>query len=734
MILNRFYQHHTGCLIANYGNSIKDFDPMRIAPALVTHATLSVMWESRAKAQGLVYSPTRMADWKHSDGSAFNPGESGLTTPGNGDDDSPVVTAVPNAMILPSGAPSSFHQRNLTQGITPEERELFPEVGAFMDAMQWMLLHNESNAITAGTKFFDWAAIDKRCFEVPGIQLATSPSCGVNGLNTSDGSVKDYHSFFANWNNSNERRSTVLAPPTIPVAPTAFIAPPTPSTTTGMDINFAKELVAALKTSNRSATEQEALADREEASLVLRLLFCRLVDNKTLPIPGTEHLQWVIALPELTKSFSEGVMLPTSNVNATKKLTALWQDTDTEAREEGPFGRHLVTVHHARGTLVTEFFTAQVRTAQWSTKPMEQYLSQATQNISLLLFAPPHMTASQYEEHMSYGCKVQSLVTQGEDAKNQAKKQTSFAPKVHLKRKEDLDETVAAVWAFERMAVAHSAPATSQLVTGLSYALDKFSLGSGATQWHQLNEECGHAMVHIFLEFQAAFRSYCAFATSPGALKAAKGCTDGYILDEELIGTLRDLQMVVKNGFHQAANQMTKGMPIQWKEESPAAKYFSYNSPALKRSAFPSVSPEKPSPAKKQRGSNDYGANSPAQSSSNQGREGKFQPAEKLVLSPEEVANRKSQGLLIVKDGLQGHEVRLDLSVKAVGAAQSRYICKGHTIKGMACHFANCRHFHLNSLQDLEPDSASKLRAFIAGSQTLNWSNPREANGGNRQG
>ena len=79
-------------------------------------------------------------------------------------------------------------------------------------------------------------------------------------------------------------------------------------------MSFAKDLVVALKTSNQGATEQEALADREEACLVLRLLFCRLVDNKTLPaIPGTEHLYQNIALPELTKEFLEGVMLPTSN-------------------------------------------------------------------------------------------------------------------------------------------------------------------------------------------------------------------------------------------------------------------------------------------------------------------------------------------------------------------------------------------------------------------------------------
>ena len=335
---------------------------------------------------------------------------------------------------------------------------------------------------------------------------------------------------------------------------------------------------------------------------------------------------------------------------------------------------------------------------------------------------------------MSYGRKVQMLVLQGEDTKNQPKKQTSFAPKIQLKRKEDLDETVAAIWAFERMAVAQSATETSQLVSLLSYALEKLSLDSGATQWHQLNEECGHAMVHIFLELQSAFRAFCAFALSPVALKAAKSCTDGFILEEKAIETLHNLQKVTKNAFLVAANNMTKGVPIHWKEESPAGQFFVCNSPALKRSAFSTVSPDKPSPAKKQRGIIENGGHSPAQASPNQGREGKFQPAEKLDLSPEETANRKSKGLLIVKDGVSGREVRLDLPVKATGATQSRYICKGHAIKGMACFFANCRHLHLNSLQELEPESAAKLRVFISGSQTLNWSNPREVNGQNRQG
>ena len=734
MILNGLYQHHDGSLFANYGNSTKDFDPRRIDSSLVTHATLSVLWESRAMAQGFVFSPTRMADWKRPDGSAFNPDESGLPTPGKDEYDSPVVTAIPNAIILPPGAPEGFHQRSLAQGITQEERELFPDVADFIDAMQWITLRNKDHPVASDSTFLDWTAIDKKPFVDSGMQLAVSPSSGVNGLNSIDGSVTDYHSFYAAWQKGIERPAPVLHPPTAPAAPTAFIATPVPPANAGIDMNFAKELVAALKTSNRTATEQEALADREEAGFVLRLLFCRLLNNKILPLPGTEHLEWILIIPELTKSFFEGVMLPQSNLQATKKLATLWEATDTEARQEGPFGRHLITVHHGRGTLVTEFFTAQLRTAQWSTKPMEQYLSQATQTISLLLFAPPHLTASQYEEHMANGRKVQVLVTQGEDTKNQAKKQTSFTPVAHLKRKEDLDETVAAVWAFERMAVAQSASETSQLVSVLSQALNMFSLSSGATQWHQLNEECGHAMVHIFMEFQSAFRGFAAFATSTNALRAAKASTDGIIIDEGVIQTFRDLQMVVRNSFAQAETLMTKAMPLQWKEESPASPYFFCASPATKRSGVPSVSPEKPFPNKKQRGNNENGAQGAAQAPTTQGKEINFQPAAKLILSPDEVATRKSNGLLIVKDGHQGQEIRLDLPVKGVGATQSRYICKGHTIKGMACFFAKCRHLHLNSLQELEPDSSAKLRAFIAGSQTLDWSSPRDANGRNRQG
>jgi len=186
MILQGFHLHHTGILIANYGNSVKDFDPRRVDLSLATHATLSVLWESRAKAQGFISSPTRMADWKRPDGSAFNPDESGLPTPGKDEYDSPVVTAVPNAIILPSGAPPGFHQRSVAQGITQEERELFPEVADFMDAMQWMAIRNNDQPVAAGSTFLDWTSIDKRCFETPGIQLAVSPNCGVNGLDTSE--------------------------------------------------------------------------------------------------------------------------------------------------------------------------------------------------------------------------------------------------------------------------------------------------------------------------------------------------------------------------------------------------------------------------------------------------------------------------------------------------------------------------------------------------------------------
>ena len=734
MILNGFYQHHSGILVANYGNSTKDFDPRRVDSNLVTHGTLSLLWESRARAQGFIFSPTRMADWTHPDGTPFNPDESGLPTPGNDEFDSPVVTAIPNAIILPPGAPPGFHQRNVAQGITQEERLLFPEVADFMDAMQWMVLRNNSNPVAAGCAFLDWTSIEKLPFTSNAIQLAVSPSCGVNGLTTTDGSVRDYHSFYANWNQAIGRPTQYLDPQAIPAAPNAFHATTVPPTTSGIDSSLAKELVAAFKTGNRSATEQEALAERVEAGFVLRLLFCRIVDTKTRPIPGTEHLSAYIVLPELSKPFQTGVMDPNSNTLATKKMAALWEETDTEARQEGPFGRHLATIHHARGTLPTEFFTAQVRTAQWSTKPMEQYLSQATQTISLLLFAPPHMTASQYEEQVANGRKVQVLVTQGEDARNQPKKQTSFAPLVHLKRKEDLDETVAAVWAFERMTVAQSASETSQLVSILSRGLTSLSLSSGATHWHQLNAECGHALVHIFMEFQHVFREFSTFATSAAALRAARNSTGGIILDEGVIGTLQDLQKVVLNGLALTATHLTKAMPSNWKEESPVAQYFACASPDTKRSASSPVTPEKPSPTKKPRVHIETGGQGAAQPPDNQGNGGNSNPLQKLVLSPEDLAFRKSKGLLIVKGGQQGQEIRLDLSVKLAGATQSRYICKGHTIKGRACHFAKCRHLHLNSLQELDSESSSKLRSFIAGSQTLEWSNPRDATPQNRQG
>ena len=102
MVLQGFHLHHTGFFITNYGNSIKDFDPSRCVDLRLgaTHSRLSVLWESCAKAQGFVYSPTRMANWKRPDGSAFNPDESGLPTAGKDKYDSPVlVTAIPSAII-----------------------------------------------------------------------------------------------------------------------------------------------------------------------------------------------------------------------------------------------------------------------------------------------------------------------------------------------------------------------------------------------------------------------------------------------------------------------------------------------------------------------------------------------------------------------------------------------------------------------------------------------------------
>ena len=444
------------------------------------------------------------------------------------------------------------------------------------------------------------------------------------------------------------------------------------------------------------------------------MLFSRLISNATLQLPGTTHLSHVVALPELRPEFVTGVLKPTKNVQATRNLSQLYEATEALARNLGPNAPHLIAIHQARGTLVTEFFTAQIRSGEYSIKAMEQYRTTATTTVSLLLFAPPKYTAAQYEDHLEHGRKIQLQVQQGEDPKNQAKKATTHSPLVNIHTRQDYSETVAALWAFERMTVEHDhqllPEQPSQLISLLQQALEHLCQNSDAAHWFLINQNCTNAFAHIFMIYQNIFRDVAAFAKHPAVLQAVASANNNIITDPMIIERMLAIQTAALHNLGIASSKLLQAIPSDWLVPSPVAEFFSSNTTPTQGNNAGGSTPEKNrnvspdssqgSPNKRQR----FGGNAPNTPTG--------QPAqgEKVTLTPEERARRESKGLFTILDGCQDKRISIGTAVKTIGSTHARYICQNYTIVSRACAFARCTRLHLNSMRELEPASAQDLR------------------------
>ena len=448
-------------------------------------------------------------------------------------------------------------------------------------------------------------------------------------------------------------------------------------------------LIEALQGTRRSTTEQESFEERTQAGTVLRLLFSRLINNATLQLPGTTHLSHVVALPELRPEFVTGVLKPTKNVQATRNLSQLYEATEALARNQGPNAPHLIAIHQARGTLITEFFTAQIRSGEYSIKAMEQYRTTATTTVSLLLFAPPKYTAAQYEEHLEHGRKIQLQVQQGEDPKNQAKKATNHSPLANIQTRQDYSETVAALWAFERMTVEHDQQLLpdqpSHLIGLLQQALEHLCQNSDAAHWFLVNQNCTNAFAHIFMIYQNIFRDMAAFAKHPAVLQAVASANSNIISDPMVIERLLAIQTAALHSLGIASSKLLQAIPSDWLVPSPVAEFFSTTNSQGPAGSTPekarNVSPDSShqgSPNKKQR----FGSNAPLTPT------GHPVSGEKVTLTPDERARRESKGLFTILDGCHDKRISIGTAVKTTGTNNARYICQNYTIVGRACAFA----------------------------------------------
>jgi len=729
MILNGLYYHLSGRILASYGINPRVCAPVVLAEGLATQGFTSVCWKSRAQAEGFVSSPTALSDWLRPDGATFDPHESGLPDTSGDPNDTATVTIFPKAVMLTANAPDELHHRPVLQALTGDERTQYPELAPFMDAVWWLETNNAAKSLGATTTYLDWKAIDITPFDGVIDRLDNIPTVDIDGILPTE----DVHEEYVNHYNKLYGPS---APPLgvprmahgggqVAAAPTADATAPAALPTAPVntaDAVLTTALIEALQGTRRSTTEQESFEERTQAGTVLRLLFSRLISNTTLQLPGTTHLSHVVALPELRPEFVTGVLKPTKNVQATRNLSQLYEATEALARNLGPNAPHLIAIHQARGTLVTEFFTAQIRAGEYSIKAMEQYRSTATTTVSLLLFAPPKYTAAQYEDHLEHGRKIQLQVQQGEDPKNQAKKATTHNPIVNIQNRQDYSETVAAIWAFERMTVEHDQQLLpeqpSHLISLLQQALEHLCQSSDAAHWFLINQNCTNAFAHIFMIYQNIFRDMAAFAKHPAVLQAVAAAHDNIIADPMVIERLLAIQTAALHSLGIASSKLLQAIPSDWLVASPVAEFFSTNhgthggsTPDKTRNVSPDSS--QGSPSKKPR----FGSNAPSTPT------GQPVQGEKVTLSPEERTRRESKGLFTILEGCQDKRISIGTAVKTTGTSNARYICQNYTIVGRACAFAKCTRLHLNSMKELEPTSAQDLRKAIKDSGTLRFTN-----------
>jgi hypothetical protein len=472
---------------------------------------------------------------------------------------------------------------------------------------------------------------------------------------------------------------------------------------------------------------------RQEAGWIIRLLFCRLIDNSTHPIPGTEGLDSIIALPPLQSVFESKVLKPSQNILATKKMVSLWKDSG-EAARNNPDPTMLQASHEAHETMITELFVSQLRAGDFSTRSLELNPREVTNHISLLLFAPPAYTADEYEEIIEHGRMIYKQIGQGEDSRNQEKKTLKHSPRVFMRTKQDFYTTVAAFSALERIAVQHP-ERTNSLLTDmlLKYGLLYLIRPLESSQWLRKNASCSPAIIKLFLEFQKIFREMAAWATSPHNLaKARESSIQGFITDKTIIHSLHDIELGIKNAVSEAAKAMSGSIPPGWLTPSSVHDYFvTSNSDSailqskrkLEDSAINQVSPSS-SPNKK-------GRTSPTGTPKSESANSSSKPAlERIQLTPEERASKESKGILTFSGSGKDRVPAIPIPCKLLGQpGEGRFICRDYTFKGRACTIKNCRNLHLNALAQLEPASATQLRAFIEKHSSLTFSNPKDATG-----
>jgi hypothetical protein len=708
MILTGIHQHHSGVILASYGNSLMECRPVQVE-ASITKGIYSVLWKSRAEHQNFLRSPTEQVDWAHPDDTQFSPEESGITAARASDDDTATVVMIPKAYLLTADISGKFHGREVMAPITPLERLSYPDVADYIDSIHWLLANNDGVPLGPNSTFLKWTGIDATPFLQVLVGHSEQVDTPVKGLNTTDDVFIDYTIHYRMVTDKVAYDQNLQSyPPPAGGSP----APAVASLATTND-PVATALIDALGRGKLTQAEQEALEERTDAGWVIRLLFAELYDNETNPYPGTTTTmqKTLIRLPPLTDSFENQVLKPSKNVYATKRMSLLWTTSSSNSSKRSLAS--LDGLHEAHATLITEFFVAQLRSAEFSTLPLTLNPSQVRTTISLLLFAPPALTADEYAETVELGRLVHQQIGQGEDARNQAKKATAHDPKINVHNRFDFITTVTAIAAFERILVDHTSnypgtePANSVLIEGLNLALQNLVLDEQAKQWFRKYESCTPAIWHLFLEFQSIFRELAQFACAPDSIRAAKAHDSGYITDQVTIQRLRDIHSVIGNIVAVASGVMSSTMPANWLVNPSVGQYFgnTLKHKSTDTTQTPAANTDRSAPAKRNRTNNN---NTPIDPPIN----GNNTMSKRSPSSPAVFSSKESKGMLTYTG--TGPPPSITMTVKEKGQDTARYICRDYIIKGRSCRWGSqCRFVHLNNLQQLDTESNDRLKQFI---------------------
>jgi hypothetical protein len=212
MILNGIMMHYSGDPIASYGNSSTMGHPIRVDTDLAQGFT-SLLWKSRADAQGYLQSLTDEADWTRPNGDPIQPEDIQLATPRPSSTDSAVVVTMPKALFLRPEVPGDIHGRRVDQGLTQDERLNFPEVADFADALHWLETNNHVS-LGPNSSFLKWDGIDTTAWAPVQVHLAISPVAAANGILSN---APEYHDYMVHHKSTFQK--AIRPSPTIPAVP-----------------------------------------------------------------------------------------------------------------------------------------------------------------------------------------------------------------------------------------------------------------------------------------------------------------------------------------------------------------------------------------------------------------------------------------------------------------------------------------------------------------------------------